>query len=244
MKNQKLHQLQTEWSNKLPQLFQVDNLYFKIVYPLTYNGNSTNIVEETLKQISGLKEVHEYMSNMNTPDLRMSNYFNFSLPASLCAALENDCPLAYSLLSGEIIKLLKPRQELPNQEEIEFIETILAKSIRLFGALGHFFSLRINLELGHCCKRKKVEGNTSFFQSGQNEAQKYYQNALEAYNLFDANKEAHKDFFINAYLGMSIDEIIKLQLKCENSEALRLFLKQLNRHVDRVIVSDNAPRLM
>ncbi len=239
MQNQNLRQLQYEWSNELPQLFQVDNLYFKIAYPLTYDHS--NIVEETLKQISGLREVHQYLS---TPSASMSNYFNLPLPTSLCAALKNDCPLAYSLLSGEIIKLLKPSRELPSQEQMEFIETILVQSVRLFGALGHFFSLRINLELGHCCKRKESVSNPLFFQACQKEAQMYYRKALDAYDFFNANKDAHQDFFINAHLGMSIDEITQLQLNCKNSQELRSLLEQLNLYPDRAIVSDNTPRLM
>ncbi|NNM60330.1 MAG: hypothetical protein HKM04_11025 [Legionellales bacterium] len=218
-----IQQLTQYWSNTLPEKFtkfDTQDFKFQIIYPLTYD--SSNQRENINKQISGLESMAEYFSEKASKKQQDTTFYDgMTIPVSLMHGLRGDCPLAYVGLSGEIVTLLKNSpNSLPSQEQIQFIDMILARAIDLFGALGHFFSLRINLELGYCYNRYENKNNNRFFPFNENNSETYFKKALQSYHLFVETKDLHAGFFNNAYLGMDINTVVKMQLQCKSLQEL------------------------
>lgn len=175
-------------------------------------------ITEIKNQIEALEAVSQYLYNREQLiEEPCFSFLDINVPETLHKGLAKNCPLAYSLLCGEVVIRLKSvKNETIDETYIRFILNFITKSTELFSSLGHFYGIKIFRELGVTFQRMNDPEKT----------QASHELALENFYFFKQNYEEEIIFIQNGYPGFSIEKLIQSQFHLDSIQELEGELKK------------------
>ena len=229
-----LNELEGYLTHILPKKFD-DSATFTLDYPLNYNADCPDIALK--EQIKGYESLYLYLKEKDKP-FTSSNFYGFLLNAHLIQAIEFNCPSAYCVLIAEAIKKINSLSCDFDAEQIGACFALIDKSISLFGALGHYFGLRLSLQLGHYYFSQRNK-NSFYSRSETNKnAHFYYEICANHFEKFLTliKDQSHQAIFKNAFMGKEINELFYQQTRC----SINSFSGYLLKYYSKVSETDSV----